>query len=68
MFKVGDKVRVIGNRCGSINQVGDKGIIIETLYSDDGKVKLSNKVSVKKRENMINWHPDSELEIIKSKD
>lgn len=62
MFKVGDKVRVIGNRCGSINQVGDEGIITE--IEESGLAK-SYKVSVEGRANIINWHGENELEIIK---
>lgn len=50
MFKVGDKVRIIANRAGSVNKIGEIGVITE-LYTNQwiekrekyAKVKVDNK-------------------------
>jgi len=66
-MKVGDKVKVIGNEYGSINEINDIGTIVEITESDpDG---LHYKVYVPGRkylenENISNWHTTKEIEII----
>ena len=44
-FKVGDEVRITGNRSGSINKVGDIGII-KSLDSIDARVKVEGRWGV----------------------
>ena len=66
-MKVGDKVKVIGNEYGSINEINDIGTIVEITESDpDG---LNYKVYVPGRkylenENISNWHTIKEIETI----
>ena len=66
-MKVGDKVKVIGNKYDSINKINDIGTINEITESDpDG---LNYRVYVpgrehKGKENISNWHTIKEIEII----
>ena len=66
-MKVGDKVKVIRNKHGSINEINDIGTINEITESDpDG---LNYKIYVpgreyKGEENISNWHTIKEIEII----
>lgn len=63
-FKVGDKVRVIGNEFNSVNQIGDEGIItqVDEITKRNG---LQYRVQVESRSKFANWHTKEELEIIK---
>lgn len=56
----GDKVRVISNKNGSINRVGDEGIISE-VFTSETKEKISYKVFVEGTPDIINWHTVEEL-------
>lgn len=58
-IKVGDTVMVIGNGCGSINEVGDTGIVT----SSDGSIQ----VQVKGKPNHTNYHVHSELKLVERK-
>ena len=63
-FKVGDKVKMIGNHSDSINHIGDIGIIIEI-----NEVIEDYRVYVKGREccgeeNIGNWHLEDDLELV----
>lgn len=66
-MKVGDKVKVIRNKYGSINKINDIGTIVEITESDpDG---LNYKIYVPGRkhlgnENISNWHTMKEIEVI----
>ena len=67
-FEVGNKVKIVSSKNGSINEVGDVGVIVE--YDLDEKDGLDYKVIVKGRmdgcgvENTANWHIETELELI----
>lgn len=58
-FKIGDTVMVLGNECGSINEVGDTGIV--TIV--DGSIQ----VQVKGKPNHTNWHTHKELKLVERK-
>ena len=66
-LKVGNKVKVIGNKYNSINEINDIGTINKITESDpDG---LNYKVYVPGREyngtkNISNWHTMKEIEVI----
>lgn len=71
-FKVGDKVRVIGNEFNSVNQIGDEGIItyVNGVLNETEEHQSKYRVLVEGRDylgytNVVNWHPGEELEIIK---
>jgi len=67
-FNVGNKVKIVSSENGSINEVGDVGVIVE--YDLDERDGLDYKVIVKGRidengmENTANWHTETELELI----
>jgi len=67
-FEVGNKVKIVSSENGSINEVGDIGVIVG--YELDERDGLDYKVIVKGRtnefgmENTANWHTETELEII----
>lgn len=56
-FKVGDRVRLVGNTSESYNDVGDVGIIVE-IERDQFRVEVSG------RHNYANWSPVEDLEPI----
>jgi len=58
-FQLNDKVKVLDNE-GSINQVGDIGIITEIGAHND------YRVTVKDRVNMGNWISENALELVEA--
>jgi hypothetical protein len=62
-LKIGDKVKITGNKHESNNEVGDIGIITEIDVFESGI--LGYKVTVDEQYNFGNWHPIDEIEIIK---
>ena len=63
-FKVGDEVKIIRNHSGSMNHIGDIGIIKEI-----DEVIEDYRVYVKGREccgekNIGNWHLEGDLELV----
>lgn len=69
-FKLGDKVKIIGNEYDSVNHVGDVGII--TQITEDDKDGLNYRVHVLGRkfygeENIVNWHTKYEIKLYKTK-
>ena len=58
-FQLNDKVKVLDNE-GSINQVGDIGIITEIGATND------YRVTVKDRVNMGNWISENALELVEA--
>lgn len=67
-FKVGDKVKVIGNKFNSINKIGDIGTIDEISVNDSNG--LDYRIYVPGREfmgeeNISNWHTIEEIELVK---
>ena len=61
-FNVGNKVKIVSSENGSTNEAGDVGIIIEyDLYEKDG---LDYRVIVDRRLKTMNWHSETELELI----
>ena len=66
-MKVGDKVKVIGNEYGSINEINDIGTIVEITESDPDRLNYKVYVPGRKyleNENISNWHTIKEIEII----
>jgi hypothetical protein len=55
-FKVGNRVKILENLGGSINKVGEVGVITEVA-------KYSLKVSVLGNDDDANWHGHSEVEL-----
>jgi preprotein translocase subunit YajC len=55
-FKVGDRVKILSNLCGSVNKVGEVGIITEV----DGPL---SKVFVQGNGDDINWSSRTEIEL-----
>lgn len=67
-FKVGDKVKLIKNECGSENKVGDVGYIVEIddyYYGLDGS-PITYKVDVDDGADDCNWSFETDLEFIYS--
>ena len=60
MFKVGDKVKIIGNKNKSVNMVGDIGNIVEKFTDDIWRV------SVEGREQKCNWTKECDMELVKT--
>ena len=56
-FKVGDKVKIVENKSGSTNKVGDIGIITKIWQKGDCKVTVAG------RDDCANWHTESDLEL-----
>jgi hypothetical protein len=61
-FNVGNKVKIVSSENGSTNEAGDVGIIIE--YDLDEKDGLDYRVIVDGRLKTMNWHSETELELI----
>jgi hypothetical protein len=61
-FEVGNKVKIVSSENGSTNEAGDVGIIIE--YDLDEKDGLDYRVIVDGRLKTMNWHSETELELI----
>ena len=59
-FKVGDRVKVLSNACGSENPVGSVGIITLTDEYTDCRVVVKGCTD----DNLVNWHHHSELELL----
>jgi hypothetical protein len=59
-MEIGDRVKIISSDQGSVNEVGDKGIITE--IDTDGTFR----VLVEGRENWGNWHDDKEVMLIEN--
>lgn len=55
-FKVGDKVRIVANKCASINKVGDVGVITD--------IKGSGFLVDCGRGKFCNWSKPDDLELI----
>ena len=62
-FNVGNKVKIVSSENGSTNEAGDVGIIIE--YDLDEKDGLDYRVIVDGRLKTMNWHSETELELIR---
>ena len=60
MFKVGDKVKIIGNKNKSVNMVGDIGNIVEKFTDDIWRV------SVEGRKQKCNWTKECDMELVKT--
>ena len=60
MFKVGDKVKIIGNKNKSVNRVGDIGNIVEKFTDDIWRV------SVEGRKQKCNWTKECDMELVKT--
>ena len=60
MFKVGDKVKIIGNKNKSVNMVGDIGNIVEKFTDDIWRV------SVEGRKQECNWTKGCDMELVKT--
>ena len=60
MFKVGDKVKIIGNKNKSVNMVGDIGNIVEKFTDDIWRV------SVEGRKQNCNWTKECDMELVKT--
>lgn len=71
-FKVGDKVKLINNRCMSANSIGDEGVITE-IKEGEGEVYIEPPMRVlvegkeEYNDDKINWSWESDLELIKEK-
>jgi hypothetical protein len=63
-LKLGDKVKIIGNKSDSFNEIGDIGTITEVDMVENDPDRLCYRVTVEKRDNFANWHSMIEVEII----
>lgn len=61
-FKVGDKVRLISNKAGSYNEVGDVGTVME-LSNKDCRVSIYNDPK-----ELQNWSFYSDIELVEYED
>lgn len=60
-FTAGDKVKVLSNEGGSVNQVGSVGIITEVCEQDsDCRVLVKGQSD----SNMVNWHHFDDLQLV----
>lgn len=59
-FKIGDKVKIIGNTYSSINQIGDIGIILDTIIARS-LIKVHSQIPL--RSNDDNWAYESDIEL-----
>ena len=58
-IKTGDEVKIISSPCGSLNKIGDIGIVTEVEDNTSFRVKVGD------REDIQNWHSINEVELIK---
>ena len=67
-FKVGNKVRIAASEFGSVNEVGDVGIIVEHVLDEqdglDYRVFVNGRTTELGGINIANWHHEGELELI----
>ena len=57
-FKLGDKVKVVDNKTGSCNKVGDIGVVIDAQWGNHARVMVDG------RDNVGNLHYISDLELV----
>lgn len=63
-FKVEDEVKIIRNHSGSMNRIGDIGIIIEIdEVIEDYRVYVKGREYCEE-ENISNWHLEDDLELV----
>ena len=63
-FKVEDEVKIIRNHSGSMNRIGDIGIIIEIdEVIEDYRVYVKGRECCEE-ENISNWHLEDDLELV----
>ena len=65
-FKVGDEVILIDNKWGSVNEIGDIGVVIEVNKGRFGEVGY--RVQVEGVEGNGNWSGESELTLNSEED
>ena len=59
-FKIDDVVKIISNECGSLNKIGDVGVVTKLIGA-------GARVEVDGRKTNANIHPFDELELVKRK-
>lgn len=67
-LNIGDKVKITNSKFNSINEVGDVGTITEIELGSYNELDYKVTVEGRSRDgrvDVMNWHPEYELEIIK---